>query len=216
MSFSFGLPLRVTALSAAMMFWASSASAVTIFSDDFESGNLSNWAVSANSPTTVTNVADNGGRVMSFSQGDGLNPDATTTATTSIPNTSAYTNLSLSLQWWADGDNEANDTLLVQWAVAGSGSWNTIATLSIEGGGGYFSTGPLAINTVPSPGTDIDLRLAVNMSQTDERFRVDNIALSGDNVLPTPGPLVGAGLPGLVGAFLGFVAFMRRRRQLSA
>jgi hypothetical protein len=201
----------------AALLWAGSASAVTIFSDDFESGNLNNWSLSTSSPTTITNVDVGGsqGRVMSFSQGDGSNPDGTATASTSIPDTSGYTNLAVSLQWWADDDNESSsDTLLVQWAVAGSSTWNTIATLS-SNGGGFFSTGPLAINTVPSPGTDIQLRFAVNMSQDDERFRVDNVELTGD-VAHAPGPIVGAGLPGLLTIGAGLIAFARRRRLLRA
>ena len=190
------------------------ASAATIFSDNFQSGNLNNWIISDSNPTDIFNFNFGGtqGRVMYFRAGDGSDPDGTATATSSIPNTSAYTNLQLSFQWYARSENETSDTLQVQWRTAGVGNWNTIITLASEGTGGLFLNSGL-LNIGAPVGTDIDLRFVLNLSQENEGFKIDNIVLSG--TLPVPGPFAGAGLPGLALAFGGLMLW-RRWRQYAA
>jgi hypothetical protein len=197
---------------AAAACYTGAASADTIFSDNFESGNLNNWSITVDTPTTITNVNVGGthGRVMSFDKGDSSNPDGTATATTSIPNTSGFNNLQVSLDWLAQNQNETSDTLSIQWAVAGSGTWNTIMTFASTGSS-FANSGPLNIGA--PAGTDIDLRFVFNVDATNEGFQVDNVVLSGTSV-PVPGPLAGAGLPGLIAACGGLVVLARRRRQL--
>jgi len=58
---------------------------------------------------------------------------------------------------------------------------------------------------------DVELVFDLTASQMSSGFQF-NYAF-GTTAAPVPGPVVGAGLPGLVLAFGGLVAWLRRRRQ---
>jgi hypothetical protein len=59
---------------------------------------------------------------------------------------------------------------------------------------------------------NIDVRFYTDVSNSDEGFYVDNFKLLGTQTAPVPGPVVGAGLPGLIVACGGLLALARRRK----
>jgi hypothetical protein len=104
-----------------------------------------------------------------------------------------------------------------QWKLHSSSTWTTIGSFALNdlslplNPSGSLSLGSSANNAL------IDIRLFTDASNgsggASDGAYIDNVVLSG-TAAPVPGPVVGAGLPGLMAACGGLVVLARRRRKL--
>jgi hypothetical protein len=83
----------------------------------------------------------------------------------------------------------------------GAGACNNITSLT------FYVLGAGLLSLVPTNGVYITADI-YNPSATGEKT-----GAVGATIAPVPSPLMGAGLPGLIAACAGLVAFARRRRQ---
>jgi hypothetical protein len=179
-----------------------SASAVTIFFDDFNRANNASvgngWVEGTGISLDTNSMLFSGNATLDARQG------ALTLSTV------GFTNLALSYDWSSSG-GESNDQLLSFWSQDGGTTLNSLGTHSLNSLNTFVS----ASFNLPSTAqnlADITLvfRYVGNMGNDD--VRVDNVLLQG-SAAAVPGPIVGAGLPGLVLAALGMVGLSRRRRR---
>ncbi len=98
-----------------------------------------------------------------------------------------------------------------------------------NGSGGFFCfNGPVPLGPVLAAGSVIDLPFSVTLSSGnflgwDPHLKIDwvgtknnyGLVSQGINITSVPGPVVGAGLPGLLGAMGALVMLARRRRRLA-
>jgi len=203
-------------LGAAALLWgAGSASAVTIFTDNFnraDNDTVGNGWIEHNDSANDVAIRDNQLRIRDQAS---TAPDAAIAQGT-ILITTGFTGLQVSFDYRRmqdDGDgvsNEAGDNLLVSWAPSGTSitgtGWTTAATL-FSNSDSFVSTG--LINLVGALG-EIDVRLHTVVNNDDEGYMVDNFSVFG-----TPGasavPLPPAVL--LFGTALVGMGLLGRRRK---
>jgi hypothetical protein len=139
----------------------------------------------------------------------------------SIYNTSALTGTSVSFRSYTAGFysnftfnsfdlSSAVDNTIIISGIAGNGTYIDSATIQLSGGGGFTT-----FNEDWS-GVSIITLLALNQ-QAVGTVSMDNVRIN-EAVSPVPGPIVGAGLPGLLGCLFGwnyFRNFFRRRRFIA-
>ena len=194
---------------------ASTASAVTLFSDNFN----------RNSGSTVGNgwsEIQNSSNDVGISQGQAYMRDSISgfpdAAITHSFNTTGYENIKLSYDWREFSSSDFNDRLYVQ-LDTGTG-FSTLASHSL-GGSGYETS---LINLLGADNmSSLVLRFAIdvsdNFSGNNEGVFLDDIILSGDAIAPggaaVPEPstiaLFGTGLVGM-----GIWRTRRNKKEQSA
>lgn len=180
---------------------AQSASATTIFSDNFQRSNSG----------TVGNgwVEGSGISVDSGSMLFSGNASLTATEGTLTISTVGFTSLTFSYDWSSSG-GEASDTLSSYWSSDGGTTLHLLATHTLDTHS--FTAESFNLPAGAENLSDITLVFKYQGNMGNDDARVDNVLLQG-TAAAVPGPIVGAGLPGLLFASGGLLAWMRRKRK---
>jgi hypothetical protein len=198
--------IRSSILTAAVLLWsAGSALPDTIFFDDFNR---------ANSNTVGNGWQEVGGNAGSISINNNqllfsANEALTATEGTQTLSTIGLANITLEYDWQG-ASTDGGETLKSYWSSDGT-NFTLLATHAL------FPTAALSHATFNLGGTaanqaDITLRFEFVGNDGNDAARIDNVSLTG-TAASVPGPLAGAGLPGLLAACGGLLALARRRRR---
>lgn len=195
----------------AAIFATSSASAVTLFYDDFNRSN------SNNPGNGWTQLEDDNDDVGIFGNAlrlrdniSGL-PDAA--AASKTIDATGYSNIQVEFRWRGFNNVETSDDFFLVWAEApapsmtNQGAWTSAFSGTTEGGTWFtelVSISPGADNSV------FNLMFWTDVSYYKEGYKVDWVKVTGDKITPVPLP---AALPLLAGGLgvLGIAGWRRRR-----
>ncbi len=182
-----------------------SASAVPIFTDDFNRANSNivgnGWLEIEHNRNDVA-IRNGSLRLRDYLPG---NPDSAVLQGISL---AGFENVWLDFDWAASRNTEASDKLYVSWDLDDN-NWQTAWSQSL--GGSNFASVNLDFLSAVDNQKDFRLAFWTDVSCSREAAFIDNIVLRGDVMggvpTPTPSPvpepstllLIGSGLLGLVG-----------------
>jgi hypothetical protein len=137
----------------------------------------------------------------------------TATEGTVAISTVGFTNITLSYDW-SSTDGESNDKLRSYWSSDGT-TFNLLGAHDLNDLSTFVSAS-FNLPTAAQNLADLTIRFEFVGNMGNDTARVDNVLVQGTQSVSVPGPIVGAGLPGLIAACGGLVALARRRRKLVA
>lgn len=205
----------------------SGASAATIYSDDFNRTASSTlglgWTEREDDADDVAIVSLSGNGAMRLRDAISSSSIDAAALQGTVLNTTGYTGIEVTFDYRRiSSSTSTSSKLFLAWAPSGTniltGTWTFVPLAGFTSSSDTFVNSGV-ISLVGATG-NIDIRLSTTISgDTDEAsskgFYVDNLVVSGTAVAPVPGPVVGAGLPGLLIAFGGLAMWYRRRQQSS-
>ncbi len=215
---SFRSAATAGAMALAAAAFTAPASALTITADNFDRANSNTvgggWVESSDNANDAA-IFTNQLRLRDNQVGT---PDAAVRQ--SGFSTIGLTNIMVTLDWLALGNNEITDTLNVAWAIGNPGtfnpgSWTTVGTVGGLSSGGYTLGQSFALGAAATGQAVISIMLYSDVSAggpgNNEGFLIDNFVLSGVPVV-TPISLPGSGLL-LMSGLVGFAAMGGRARK---
>ena len=194
------------------------ASALTVSADDFNRADSNTvgggWVESGDSANDVAILTSQ----LRLRDDQATSPDAAVRQ--SGFSTTGLTNIVVTLDWLALGNNEVTDTLNVAWAIGNPGtfnpgSWTTVGLVGGLNSSGFTLGQSFALGAAAAGQAVISIMLYSDVSAgaagNNEGFLIDNFVLSGDPII-TPISLPGSMLL-LLSGLVGLTAMGGRARR---
>ncbi len=156
-----------------------SASAATLFSDDFESDTLDLWTVATSTKWKTKGGTGHAGTYKAEVKGNTSGDDSLTVATS----TADHENITLNYWFQIDANLESDDHVYVEWSTDGT-SWTQLADYTATSSGPWlYATHNLGSGADDQSG--FQMRYRANLGAGSDVFWLDDVGLSGDTIQQT-------------------------------